>query len=50
MYAMVSNISGGGLKLDFQAASFRIKAFIIRKEEYISGSGISGTDKTVSNV
>lgn len=37
-------------KKDFQLASFRIKAFIIRTEEYISGSGISGTDLTVSNV
>lgn len=38
------------LKLDFQPASFIIKAFIIMTEEYISGSGISGTDQTVSNV
>lgn len=38
------------VKLDFQPASFRIKAFIIRTEEDISGSGISGTDKTISNV
>lgn len=38
------------LELDFQPASFIIKATIIMTEEYISGSGISGTDQTVSNV
>lgn len=38
------------VKLDFQPASFRREAFLIRTGEYISGSGISGTEKIVSNV